>query len=200
MPRQKLSFDLVVREASALADEQGLDAVNVSAVARRLEVRAPSLYAHVRDVSALKDGIAEAALEDLGGRISLEIAGRSGPDALRGLAEAHRTFAREGPGRWQSLQRRVGSAVADSDAAGSLVTLMRAVLRGYGLPEGEHVHAIRLLGGAINGYLSLEQSGSFGHRDPDPDVSWERALDALDVLLRSWPSEEDQKTIAKESR
>lgn len=192
MPRQKLSFDIVVREACALADEHGLDAVTVSAVARRLEVQAPSLYAHVRDVAALKDGIAEAALGELGRRISAEIAGRSGSDALRGLAGAHRTFAREAPGRWQSLQRRVGSAVADSEAAGSLVSLMRAVLHGYGLPEGEQVHAIRLLGGAINGYLSLEQSGNFAHSDPDPDASWARALDALDVLLRSWPSQEQQ--------
>lgn len=187
MKRHALTSEVVIADAAVLADEGGFDAVTLSAVARRLGVQTPSLYSHVRDLAALRDGITELALRELGDRISLGIAGRSGRLALQGFAEAHRAFARESPGRWQSLQRRVGASVVGAEAARRIVALADAVLLDYGLPPEERVHAIRLIGSTINGYLTLERIGSFEHSRPAAEVSWHRALDALDALLRSWP-------------
>jgi AcrR family transcriptional regulator len=178
----------VITEAAALADEHGFTAVTLSAVARRLEVRTPSLYSHVRDRDALLDGIASLALAELAARISAAIAGRSGRDALHAFADAYRTYARESPGRWQSLQRRTGETAVRSQAARDVVALTGALLRGYPIPETEHVHVIRLLGSTINGYLSLERNGSFDHSDPPPEQSWPRIIDALDALLSAWPT------------
>lgn len=188
MTRSPLTPRAVVAEAAALADESGLEAVTLSAVARRLGVRTPSLYSHVRDHAALLDGVSTVALTDLTARVAEAVAGRAGRPALEGLANAHRAFAREAPGRWQSLQRRTGPAVTGSEAARAIVTLTDAVLRGYDIPPSERVHATRLLGGAVNGYLTLERIGSFDHSDPAPDVSWVRTIDALDALLRAWPA------------
>lgn len=188
MSRAPLTPASVVAEAAALADERGLEAVTLSAVARRLGVRTPSLYSHVRDHAALLDGIGTLALADLAARVAEAVAGRSGRPALEGLADAHRTLAREAPGRWQSLQRRAGPAVVASDAARTVVALTDAVLRGYDVPPGERVHATRLLGSTINGYLALERIGSFDHSEPAPEVSWGRVIDALDALLRGWPA------------
>lgn len=188
MARESLTPGAVVAEAAALADESGLEAVTLSAVARRLGVRTPSLYSHVRDHAALLDGVSTLALADLTARVAEAVAGRSGRSALEGLTDAHRSFAREAPGRWQSLQRRTGPAVAGSDAARAIVALTDAVLRGYDIPPDDRVHAIRLLGSTINGYLTLERIGSFDHSEPAPDVSWGRTIDALDALLRAWPT------------
>ncbi|WP_423464406.1 TetR/AcrR family transcriptional regulator [Promicromonospora sp. MS192] len=188
MNRPALTPATVVAEAAVLADEHGLEAVTLSAVARRLGVRTPSLYSHVRDHAALLDGISTLALEELAGRIAEAVAGRAGHPALDGLAQAHRSFARERPGRWQSLQRRVGPAVAASDAARTVAALMDAVLRGYDIPPGDRVTVTRLVGSTINGYLTLEHVGSFDHREPAPEVSWHRTVDALDTLLRTWPT------------
>jgi len=186
MKRASLSAVTVVDEAAILADEAGLDAVTLSAVARRLGVQTPSLYSHVRDHAALLDGITALALDDLGRRIAVEIAGRSRRDALAGLAAAHRALALEAPGRWHALQRRAGPAAVRSEAARDLVALNDAVLRGYGLPDAERVHAIRLIGSTINGFLALEAAGSFDHSDPAPIESWTRAIDALDATLSAW--------------
>lgn len=185
--RAPLTPDLVVAEAAVLADEDGLAAVTLSALARRLGVRTPSLYSHVRDHAALLDGITTVALGELAARIAESVAGRAGRPALEGLAEAHRSYARDHPGRWQALQRRAGPDAVRSDAARTLVALTDAVLRGYDLPPDERVHATRLLGSTINGYLTLERQGSFDHSAPAPDVSWRRTIDALDALLRAWP-------------
>lgn len=189
MTRTPLTSGSVIAEAATLADESGLEAVTLSAVARRLGVRTPSLYSHVRDHAALLDGVSAVALADLTARVAEAVAGRSGLPALEGLAEAHRAFARQSPGRWQALQRRAGPTVVASDAARSIVALTDAVLRGYDIPAGERVHVTRLLGSTINGYLALEHIGSFDHSAPDPEVSWRRTIVALDTLLRAWPTE-----------
>lgn len=145
----------VIAAAAALADEDGFDAVTLSAVARRLGVRTPSLYSHVRDRDALLDGVTGLALGELAARVGEAVAGRAGRDALDGFAAAHRAYAREAPGRWQALQRQVGEDVVRSDAAREVVALTGAVLRGYPIPQDEHVHVIRLLGSTINGYLEI---------------------------------------------
>jgi AcrR family transcriptional regulator len=179
----------VIAAAAELADQEGFDAITLSALARRFGVQTASLYSHVRDRSALLHAVHELALGELADRVALAIAGRSCRAALAGLAEAHRGYARECPGRWAALQRPAAASTVGSEAARRLVALNLAVLRGYRLPETELVHATRLLGATINGFLALEASGSFSHRDPAPDTSWQRALDALDTVFHSWPSE-----------
>nr|WP_255672950.1 TetR/AcrR family transcriptional regulator [Glycomyces amatae] len=183
-----MTASAVVADAASLADEAGFDAVTLSAVARRLGVRTPSLYSHVRDLEALLDGVAALALAELAARVADAVAGRAGRAALEGYATAHRAYARDSPGRWQSLQRRAGDAVVRSEAARETVALARAVLRGYPVPQTEHVHAVRLLGSTINGFLALERIGGFDHSEPSPEASWSRTVDALDALLLAWPA------------
>ncbi|WP_213816291.1 TetR-like C-terminal domain-containing protein, partial [Glaciihabitans sp. dw_435] len=121
-------------------------------------------------------------------RVSAAVAGRSGRDAVAGLFEAHRRFARELPGRWTALQRPAHPTTVKSESAMRVAELMLAVLRQYDLPERELVHATRLLGATLNGFVTLEAAGSFGHRDPDTELSWTRAIDVLDAALRAWPT------------
>ncbi|MGI5151663.1 TetR/AcrR family transcriptional regulator [Plantactinospora sp. CA-294935] len=189
MGRANLTPAVVIAAAAELADRDGFDTITLSALARRFGVQTASLYSHVRDRSALLDGVHELALGELADRIAMAIGGRSGRDALIALADAHRDYARRFPGRWTALQRPAAASTVDSDAAGHLVRLTLAMLRGYQLPETELVHATRLLGATINGFLALEANGGFGHREPSPEVSWRRALDALDTVFRDWSTE-----------
>ncbi|MEU4622065.1 WHG domain-containing protein [Actinoplanes sp. NPDC023801] len=189
MPRANLTAEAVITAAADLADHDGFDALALSALARRLGVQTASLYSHVRDRSALLAGVHRLALGELAGAIAPAIGGRSGREALIAFAGAHRDYARRFPGRWTALQRPAAESTVRSGEAARLAGLTLAMLRGYRLPETELVHATRLLAATVNGFLSLEANGSFGHREPTADVSWLRALDALDTVLRSWPTE-----------
>ncbi|NGM11554.1 TetR family transcriptional regulator [Verrucosispora sp. CWR15] len=191
MARANLTRAVVTTAAAELADREGFEAITLSALARHFGVQTASLYSHVRDRSALLDSVHELALGELADRIAVAIGGRARRDALTALADAHRDYARQCPGRWAALQRPAAASTVRSDAAGRLVALTLAMLRGYRLPETELVHATRLLGATINGFLALEVNGSFGHREPSSDVSWQRALSALDTAFRSWPTEEN---------
>ncbi|MFG6475241.1 WHG domain-containing protein [Microbacterium sp. P06] len=189
MPRAKLSPSSVVADAAALADLEGLDAVTVSAVARRLGVQPASLYEHVRGVDALFDGVQVLALGELGALIGAGVAGRSGVDALRGLAEAHRGYALARPGAWAALQRTAGEAVATSAEAARVADLMLAAVRGYPVPARDLIHAVRFVGATINGFLALTRADAFGHRADSVEDSWAAAVDALDRALNTWPPE-----------
>lgn len=188
MPRANLSAASVIAAAADLADRDGFDAVSISAVARGFGVQPASLYSHVRDRAALVDGMMILALDDIATAVSAEIEGRAGRDALAGLARAQRDIARERPGLWSALRRPASPATAASPGAARLVASTFAVLRGYRIPDEELVHATRFVAATVNGFLSLERDGSFEHRDERTDVSWERAVDALDRALTSWTS------------
>lgn len=191
MPRANLSAPVVIAAGADLADEDGFEQVTLSAVARRLGVQTASLYHHVRDRAELLEGIHALALDELADRIGEAVAGRAGRDALVGLAEAQRSFARESPGRWAALQQPAAPSTVTSSGARRVAELTVAVLRGYAVGEGELVHVTRFLGATVNGFLALERSGGFGHRTPAPEVSWRRTLTALDAIVRAWPTPDE---------
>lgn len=195
MARIALTSRSIVVAAADIADRDGFDGVTVSSIARALGVQPASLYGHVKDRAAVLDGVHELALDELADRIAAAVAGRAGRDALVGLAEAHRQFAADFPGRWHALQLPAAPEVVGSPAAVRVASLTLAVLRGYPLQGDDLVHATRLLGATVNGYITLQQAGSFAHRGPSSDVSWDRMLSALDRILQNWselPTAEDR--------
>ncbi|MFD3698310.1 TetR/AcrR family transcriptional regulator [Streptomyces sp. NPDC058646] len=189
MVRVGLTAERLTRAGAELADEVGFDQVTVSALARRFDVKAASLYSHVRNSRDLKARIALLALEELADRVSAALAGRAGKDALTALANVYRDYAREHPGRYAAAQLRLTPEEAAAGAGGRHAGMMRAVLRGYDLTEPDRTHAVRLLGSVFHGYVGLESGGSFSHSAPDSEESWSRVLDALDALLRNWPAQ-----------
>ncbi|MDF5752193.1 TetR/AcrR family transcriptional regulator [Spongiactinospora sp. TRM90649] len=189
MARAGMTAERLTRAAAELADEIGFDKVTVTVLARHFGVREPSLYAHVGNVRELRLRVAELALTELADRAVAALAGRSGADALTAFACAYRDYARTHPGRYAAGQIRIDADSGAARAARRHSELIRAILRGYGIPEPGQTDAVRFLGGALHGYVSLEAAGGFAHHPRDSEISWHRALDALDVALRRWPSE-----------
>jgi AcrR family transcriptional regulator len=188
MARAGLTSERVVRAGVELADEAGFEQVTVSAVARSFEVKVPSLYSHVQSTNDLKTRIALFALEELAGRGSAALAGRAGKDALAALANVYRDYAREHPGRYAATRMTLDTETARASAGPRHAEMLRAVLRGYSLTEPDQTHAVRLLGSVFHGYVSLELAGGFDHSPPGPERTWPRILDALDSLLKNWPT------------
>jgi AcrR family transcriptional regulator len=191
MARAGLTVDSVTVAAACLADEVGFDGVTVALLARRLGVRDPSLYAHIRNIAELRVRLAALALAELADAAADASAGRSGLDALVAFASAYREYARRHPGRYAAARSPFASPEVDElvvSAARRNAALSRAVLRGYDLPEPAATDAVRLLGAVVHGYVDQEAAGGFGHHERDVDASWSAALRALDVALRAWPS------------
>lgn len=186
MARIPLNSNLIVAAAADLADRDGFDSIVVSALARRLGVQTATLYGHIRDRAAILAGVQELAMGELADKISADIGGRAGFDALLALGDAQRSYARTSPGRWESLQRRAEPGVYETESTTRLATLTLTVFRGYKLSDDDLVHAARMGGAMVAGFVALERTGAFDHRDEKTEVSWRRSVEALDTVFTSW--------------
>jgi len=185
MARAGITGERITRTAVELADEIGFDKVTVSAVARRLGVKDPSLYAHIENVRELKVRVTLLALEELADAAATALAGRAGKDALVAFANAYRDYAKKHPGRYAAARFELDPETAAASAGPRHAEMTRAILRGYDLPEPDQTDAVRFLGGAFHGYVSLEMAGGFRHTPRDADASWAWVLDTLDLALRN---------------
>lgn len=180
MPRAGLRRDAVIDLAVDVVDTGGFASLTLAAVAARAGVAVPSLYKHVDSLSDLRLGVAEVAIRELARRSAAATVGVSGPDAVRALGHAIRSFAREHPGLYAATQVAPDpedpQAVAVGRQAGDLVAVVAAVLRGFGIPDGRTVDAVRTVRSAIHGFVQLEQHGGFAMPD-DLDQSFETLLD-----------------------
>ncbi|MGC5014482.1 TetR/AcrR family transcriptional regulator [Streptosporangium sp. DT93] len=188
MARAGLTAERVTRAAAEMADAVGFENLTVSALARSFGVKDASLYSHVRNLQDLRERVALLAAGELADHIAAAVAGRAGKEAMTAFADAYREYALAHPGRYAATQVRLDPAVvAGSAAYARNIELTHAMLRAYRLEEPDLTDAGRLLRSTFHGYVVLEANGGFGH-SRDVRASWERALDALHVLLESWPA------------
>jgi AcrR family transcriptional regulator len=186
--RRGLDETAVVADAAALADEAGLPAVTLAAVAARLGVRPPSLYNHVADRAGLLRGVALLTYRDMGDALREAAVGRAGPDALRAAGRAYRGYVVAHPGRYATTTRAPDPADTEVFAtAGRALDVLLASLRAWPLAGDEQIHAARLVRSALHGFASIEAEGGFGI-DVDVDASFERLLTGLVVALDGWPA------------
>jgi AcrR family transcriptional regulator len=185
VPRAGLNRAAVVDLAVELTDSEGFAALTLAAVAGRAGVAVPSLYKHVESLGALRSAVALVAVRELARVSSAATVGRSGDDALRALGGAIRDFAVQHPGLYAATQ--VAPSADDVElvqAATDAVGVVAAVLRGFDLPAGRSVDAIRAARSSIHGFVQLEASGGFGMPD-DVDASFEVLLDMLCAGVRA---------------
>lgn len=186
MVRAGLTTDAVVRAAADLADRDGLEAVTLSALARRFGVTTAGMYSHVAGLGDLLDRLSALCLEESADLLAAAIAGRAGPDAVAALARVYRDYARAHPGRYAATRRPAPPDGHAIPAGRRHADLARAALRQYGLDATREVHAVRLLGSTIHGFISLEGSGAFAHSRPSASASWNAILDALAATIAGW--------------
>lgn len=182
MPRRGLDAAAVVAAAAELADHEGLPALTLSRLADRLGIRAPSLYAHVDGLDALRRGVSALAGRELAVVLREAVAGQAGHDALVAVAEAYRAYAREHPGRYLAMQRAPQAPGEDADAAVELYAVIRAALSAYGLHGDREVHGIRAVRSALHGFASLEQDGGWAMQ-VSTDASYAGLIEFLHLGL-----------------
>ncbi|GAB3148432.1 TetR/AcrR family transcriptional regulator C-terminal domain-containing protein [Amycolatopsis sp. NPDC004378] len=143
-----LSRDRILREALALVDEEGLAAVSMRKLARRLGVDPMSLYNHVDGKDALLDGIAEVLLA----AIPAPAPGTDLRQTMSALAHGFRAAMLDHPRAAQLvLTRRLASMTALAPVEAVLGPLLAA-----GYPPERAVHGLRAVLAFLIGTLMRE--------------------------------------------
>jgi AcrR family transcriptional regulator len=175
MARPRVIDRRLVLEASlAIADADGLDAVTMGAVARRLGVTPMALYRHVANKGDLLDGVVESLLDE----IPTPAEGAPWDEQLALMARSLRTIARRHPAVFPLLLQ----LPASTDNARRARDHVHRALAEAGVPAGEIARVERLVSTMILGFAASEASGRFrGHSRRTIDADYE-ALEQVTAL------------------
>lgn len=178
-PRIGLDLSIIIQAAAELADTQGYDAVTLATLAKKLDIRPPSLYNHVDGLNGLRNKLAIHGLLQLHSSMTEQVIGLSGDEAVHALGEAYVNFVRVHPGLYEATLRAPDPQNSDVQQAGNkMVDLAVRVLKAYGLDDEAAIHAVRGLRSIFHGFASLEQRGGFG-LPLDLNVSFRLLIDAF---------------------
>ena len=182
MPRAGLTRAGVVAAAVEAVDQVGFDGLTLASIAASAGVAVPSLYKHVSSLADLRREVAIVSVNQLTAAMTDATTGRAKGDAVRGMADAIRGFARRHPGRYAAAQvaPRLDDP-ADAElalAAARTVDVAAAVLRGFELPAEDTIDSIRIVRSAVHGFVSLELGGGFGLPD-DLDHTFGMLVDTV---------------------
>jgi AcrR family transcriptional regulator len=151
MRRGAISRDQVCKEALALVDAEGLEALTMRRLGARLGVEAMSLYRHVKDKADLLDALHAAVLGNLSPQ---RPAGAGWRALLAGMARALRTTLLEHPAVIPLLTTqpvRAPEAVAT-------VSRLEAAFRRAGFSRAAAEKAINLIGMFTIGHVIFEKN------------------------------------------
>jgi AcrR family transcriptional regulator len=154
----------VLKGATVLVNQRGLDELSMSELAQALNVRTPTLYSHVAGIDDLKRLLALHGLTELDRAMARATIGKSGPDAVRAVLNAYREFVEKNPGLYAATVPTPPRSDREwSAAVDRLMDTFLACLQHYGLRGAEKIHALRGLRSLVHGFVSLESSGALKH-------------------------------------
>lgn len=162
-PRIGLDLSTLLQTAVELVDEQGIDSLSLGELAKKLNIRTPSLYNHVDGLPDLKQKLSLHGVRKLYDRMAEAVSGVSGDDAVRSLSYAYVSFARQHPGLYEATFRAPSPTDPELQTAQhGVVEVVVRVLETYGLKDDLALHMVRGLRSLLHGFASIEQAGGFG--------------------------------------
>ncbi len=173
MPRQGLDRATVIAAAVKLTDKKGYVELTLGNLARKLDIKPPSLYKHVASLEDLQDAIGILAAEALTAELVPAMEIQNSRDALRRACDVYRGFAKRRPGMYAALQ---GAMTRRSNefqvAATALLKIIFSLVTALGVKDNKLVHAVRTLRSLLHGFVALELIGGFGMPE-DIETSFE---------------------------
>lgn len=166
MRTKGLTKEVIVEQAIAYIQDTGQAVVSLHEVARRLGVKAPSLYNHIKNTKELQYEIVQYAIEQFVANQKAATQDKKGDEAIRAFAQAYYTFATENKG----LYRMIMSIPSEEDdnakeLALPLLNTVVEILKDYGLSDESVAHWQRVFRAILHGFISQEDLGYFYYYD-----------------------------------
>ncbi|WP_445487698.1 TetR/AcrR family transcriptional regulator [Niallia sp. 03133] len=162
-PRAGIVLEDIIRAAVEIADKQGLQEVTMANLAKRLNIKSPSLYNHINGLSELFNRLTLLGGESLYAELKQAAEGLEKEESIHSLGKAYIAFSRKHPGLYdltlQAPDPEQTELVAISD---KIIALLVDVLQDYDLDERASIHAIRGFRSILHGFASIELKNGFG--------------------------------------
>lgn len=178
MASKGLTKEIIIAEAVTFIEESGQSMISLHELARRLKIKTPSLYNHIKNTKDLQHEVFKYAIDKFVANQNTATIGKHKDDAVRAFAQAYHTFATENKG----LYRLIMSMPQDNDDAEKemAVPLLKTVIKllsDYGLSEEAMAHWQRVFRAILHGFISQEDLGYFYYyKDTDLKKSRDIAI------------------------
>lgn len=189
MGAKGLTREIIVAEAVAYIEENGQPVVSLHEIARRLGIKTPSLYNHIKSTKELQHEIFKYAIDRFVSNQLSATKNKKKDDAVIAFAEAYHSFAIANIG----LYRLVMSIPSDDRGKEMAVPLLDAVvsiLSDYNLTDETIAHWQRVFRAILHGFISEEELGYFYYYNTidlnkSRDIAVQCFLDGLHSEMRS---------------
>lgn len=162
-PRAGIVMEDIIRIAVELADTDGLQEVTMANLAKRLNIKPPSLYNHISGLPELLNRLTLLALEAFYSELKQATQNLEKEKALHSLSRAYIHFARNHPGLYElTIQAPKPEHTEVVQIANKIIELITEIMSPYNLGEENLIHAIRGFRSLLHGFASIELKGGFG--------------------------------------
>lgn len=147
---------LVIEAACEIADESGMSAVSLKAVAQRLGIRPPSLYNHVDDLESLLHGAAQAGMSEMNRRMTSAAVGVAGESAITAVAEQYAGYMVQHPGVYEISQWATWhNDEKTAELFREYFSLISALVEKIGCSESDLGEVTDIITGFLHGYCTM---------------------------------------------
>ena len=191
MGAKGLTKEIIIAKAVALIEETGQPEVSLHELARRLEIKTPSLYNHIKNTKELQHAVFQFAIDKFVANQKLATENKKKDEAVKAFADAYYSFATENKG----LYRLIMSMPSEEDdmekkMAVPLLNTVVSILSYYALTEETIAHWQRVFRAILHGFISQEYLGYFYYyNDIDlkksRDIAVQCFLDGLHAEISS---------------
>ena len=162
MGAKGLTKEIIIAEAVAFIEETGQPEVSLHELARRLEIKTPSLYNHIKNTKELQYAVFQFAIDKFVANQKLATENKKKDEAVKAFADAYYSFATENKG----LYRLIMSMPSEEDdmekkMALPLLNTVVSILSDYALTEETIAHWQRVFRAILHGFISQEYLGYF---------------------------------------
>lgn len=162
----------IIEAAANMADEKGIANVSLKVLATELGIKSPSLYKHFSGgLDELNKELMLFGWRSLESEITRAAIGKAKDDAIIAICYAYRNFVAKHKGLFEAMQwYNMYQSEEHLQATEGTVSILFQVLEAYGLKEEQKVHIVRMLRGFLQGFVSIESHGGYGHPTPLNDT------------------------------
>lgn len=189
MGTRGLTKEKIVAEAVAYIEHTGQPTISLHELARRLDVKPPSLYNHIQNTKELQYAVFQYAIDHLVAHQKNAVEQLKGDEAVRAFSRAYLAFAAAHKGLYRLIMTMPSEQDEQAkELALPLLELVVDLLSSYGLCADDIAHWQRVLRAILHGFLSQEDLGYFYYYNSiDLEKSRELAvqcfLDGLHTFL-----------------
>ena len=176
MKKRNLSQEKIIACFRELAEEMDVPQITFQHLAKRLDVKSPSLYNHFKNMREVKTALTARLLQELNDELRRALVGKSGAEALRIYAQIYQSFAFANQAVYElliSIPHTNEEILLDGIHETNQIILQ--IFDSFPLTKEEKTHRSRELRSMIHGYLSLRFLGYFTKEpkvSPEDSYSW----------------------------